>query len=448
MSVSKVYLELKKHKLISFYVILFYAMLIASISYSQHHSDISELKFKKNPLSFILAANANWQTEIEIYFNSKVLTTKIDDYKLGFVAAGKGCGTEYCFRYSLMQQEVSDGSWYPSAIGVDADIFRLFLVSMEKLGAPKVLSFSLIYLFYSTLNLFFIVLIYLFIVSKTSRNFIRYLQILLLFTPWIFFSSMSIVFSPAIRFAPIFLYLFWRLKNTSFLFKSQFRTTILFALTFTISALHGFEFLPFLIGLLILLPAHQEGNSIRWLVFWLKPLLLGSVLSFLIWFNVLLINTGQFLLSVNIMAHTFFKQVTLLNIEAPVYSVDSGYHDVPLFASLMRYYFQTSGVFPHPFPNQISDLLGGSTLVVTLLFFSTSLIISTPFILIAWRRLTLFERQQIILSFCLNTIAVASVHGFTFHHRHFMGTVVTIHLVLLIRLISKGFEKKGGPNVV
>lgn len=432
---------------IAFYSISFYFLFFISIAYSQVKSDISEVNLRSNPIEFIVAANSNWQAENEIYFNSKVLTPDHADYKLGLYEAFRACGNEYCFRFSLKQEKVESYRWYPSAIGIDADIARILFVALTNIGFAKNVSLSIIYLFNSTLSLICIILIYSSLISRTKSRIYRIFQISLLFTPWVLFSSMSVNFSVWLRFAPIFVYLFFFYRGATNHSSNKFARESALSFSFFVSALHGFEFVPFLLSFVFLLPGVNKDNFRAWIFYWLKPFSIGIGANVLFWILVNYINTKSFSVAIMIVIHTFFKNIQVFKIEAPNFAIDSGYQTVSVFEGLIHFYFQTSSILPHPFPSQVLDLFGGHQIIVTLLYLCSSFAMLIPLMLLSWPKLGSFDQKSLLISIILNFSTVCALHGYLYNHKHIIGSLVTMYTLIMIIFLSSRSIFEGGKNV-
>lgn len=419
-------------------------LFISSFSFAQKTSHISNISIK-NPIEYFLAANANWQAEIEIYFNSKVLLEDIPNYKLGMYEAFKACGEEYCFRFSLEQQNLTNYRWYPSAIGIDADVARSIYLGLKRIGLPETLGFGLIYIFYFALSFWSVLILYGRLIVRVQSKLRRTVLQVLLFTPWILFTTMSISFSLFIRFAPLFIYLYLIKKDNFLIDVSNVKFSIPIFLSILISTLHGYEFLLFVFALTFLLPSPKDISFISWLKFWTKHFCTGLAASLLLWIAVISLNTKSLSLALKIPIHTYFKQVPLIKVEAPEFAIDSGYNAVPLLDGLKRYFFQTPGVLPFPFPNQITNVFGGHTEIVTVGFFLSSLAFAFLLLLRGWNLYSSFSRSTLLFSLIITTISVILLHDFTYHHRQFLGSVVCLHIILAMCLSNK--RRKADINI-
>ena len=426
--------NLLRSRFINVYFAISFGLFLFSFIFSQHVNSIESISISQ-PIAFFLAGVSDWQSYNEIYFNSKVLMLKYTDYWIGFLNPGKICGNEYCFRFSMEQQNFYDAMWYPSAVGLDADLFHLIYGSMVAANLPGAFVFFLIYCFYYLMSALLIFLMYrVFIETIEVQKFKTLLQVIL-FSPWIMLSSMSTNFSLGLRFFPILVYLFiYRYKQNLVNAPSR-KLTFFLGLSCLFSSLHGYEFTPFLLALSLAMPVSVAWKRKDWILLWFKSFFLGLMLSIILWATVIYINTQRLDLAIRIPLHTLLKHLTVSETQAPEFAVDSGGVDATIMESLNRFVFQTSFLFPHPFPSQVWEVLHLGPWVEVALYASTSLFVIFLIIGVGFITRRSWSSLNLLLGLAIMLITAFVLHDYTFYHRQFLGSVIAISALIGIGTI-------------
>ena len=414
------------------YLIMVLVVFFSAFAFSQNKDSIADISLK-DPIKYYLASAANWNSEIEIYYNSKILSVErdIDFFGLNFV--GKTCGQEYCFKFSTKQINFEEYRWYPSALGIDADFFRLVVTTFSAIGIPLNTSLLLVYLIHLAINLLFYLLIFSVIVSKIKSKILLIYVYLLFLAPWLFFGAMNIVFSPAIRFMPCLVYLIMFRFYPHRLDSKYYKALIIFA--FLIATLHGFEFIPFMLAACLLMPRPDLEDIGVWIKKWLSCFALGMSLCLALWFALNTINSGSAKVGYQIIIHTLAKQTRFMDIPVPKFAIDSGNFELPHWKGVFRYFFETSGLLPHPFPTQILDLPFVKIALPILVFFSGVGVVVTFVFVKSFMDL---RELDLVLLFSIILALVGSwlLSSYVYNHRHYMGLSVALLSVLFIGYLS------------
>lgn len=399
------------------YLILPVLIFLSSFMFSQSRQDISDIQIE-NTTEYLVASAANWNSEIEVYFNSKVLSTNRDIKYLGLNYVGKTCGDEYCFKFSEKQSDYDQYQWYPSSIGIDADFFRYLGKKINSLGFSKISLLFFVYLIFLCLNLaFYGTLIRTIFNGLTSKIAKLYLLALFL-SPWLLFGASNIMFAPALRFMPCFLYLYLVRQQNLIWSSAKFNTLMIFA--FAVSTLHGYEFSSFLFAMCLLLPNKLGVSMSSWVKKWITWLAAGYLVSFFLWFSINFFNSRNLLVSIEIIIHTMFKQSRLADVSTPKFAIDSGYDNLPHWRGMLRFFFETSSVLPHPIPSQILDL-PFAPFFFHILVVATSLGTLLVCLFILKLKAKIGHDPIFYISILSLIVATWLLSSYLYYHRHFMG---------------------------
>jgi hypothetical protein len=255
---------------------------------------------------------------------------------------------------------------------------------------------------------------------------------------------MSVTFSLGFRFLPIIVILLLLKKGSISSSKVSRHAYFWLSLSVFISTLHGFEFSIFIFALVLVLPYPINMRFRTILSYNVTSFFYGALLAITHWISILFLNTKDFKLSMNILFHTFFKQTHLLDIDAPLYAIDSGYNSVSITEGLFRFIFQTSFLFPHPFPEQVSSLIPEPEKVLWILAFITSYgFLTFALMLESFRKRERFK-SNICLSLIFTLLGAFLLHDYVYFHRHFMGTVIALNFLIITSNRESSIMKRKG----
>lgn len=427
-----------RHRFFFVYALSAISLFVGAIFISQTRENLNDID-KANPFEYLLASAASWSAPSDSYFNSKVLMpTNVKNF-VGFNFGQPSCNEDWCFKYSINQGVEVGNSWYPSALGVTADISRWLYQGLLSLGFKPLPAFLVPHAFNLTLNIAFFFLLYLRLINPITARFGRLFCCLILFSPWVIFGSFNVVFSPAVRFAPLYLLL---LLGKEQLQRISYKFFSLFALSFSASTLHGYEFFPFSLAAIFLYLVSIGVKQFRTSLFFIYTSLVGLLLSLLAQFSVARLNSISFENSVSLVLHTVFKHNPLVEVSGPAVAVDSGTQSLGIFDGFYKLTFNTSYLLPHPFPKQLIDWFGLSATHLQLLFLVTSLF---PVLLALFSRLIAtqgFMVAPLFFFIFVFSLSCFALNSWVFNHPHHLGIVSAILVLISAKILDGSKNSK------
>ena len=375
---------------------------------------------------------AAWHQEIEIYFTGKLLEKNGSSKGLGLVEPTLRGEFKFAGKFPLkFNPDLSNFNIsyrpYLSSPGLLTDTALLLFKAGTLIGVSSWFLLFLLYGLNLLFNIFFIYLLLFFISEHVSRKRGLIATVFLVFSPWIILDSLSIMWSPVVRFGGIFLLLFcWWHKKIQLSSKLTF-WLITFGLV--ISSFNGFEFFFFQLAIL-LMPMSVLFYKDQYLVTlkrWAKVSLTATTTSFFIWYLVVLVNVGNFYEAGKVLFFTFFKHSLFRSGTAPIEAVASGDSHLPIFSGLIKLLTGMSVLLPYPFPESLMAILGISLPFLVFIQHITSFVPIAALLLIFARQHTVkFTLSISLLFFCLTAIATNS---YVFNHPHHMPPVLLFYLI-------------------
>ena len=374
---------------------------------------------------------AAWHQEIEIYFTGKLLEKKrsttlgLVEPELHGAFAGK---YPLKFESDLSNFNISYRP-YLSAPGLLADMALIPFRLGRLVGISSEFLLRGLYSLNLLVNIFFIFLLLSFLFSKIATAKGRIAAILLVVSPWVILDSLSLMWSPSLRFAGIFALLFcwWRRIPE---IRPKF-TFFLVAFGIVVSSLNGFEFFFFQLAIL-LMPMSliwQNEKNVKVLVKWIKVCIAGSITTFLIWYLVVLENIRNPSEAAQVLYFTFFKHSLLRPTATPIGAVASGDSNLPLFSGLTKLFTDMSVFLPYPFPNSLIKILGVNYQALEFISLATSFMVITVFLIIISGRKV--ESFPFILSLSLFSLTALATNSYVYNHPHHMPPVLLFFLLFL-----------------
>jgi hypothetical protein len=255
------------------------------------------------------------------------------------------------------------------------------------------------------------------------------LVLLCLYNPWFFLDASSLFWSPAIRYAPIFLISFQlrRMQNES---DTPIRNGLLVVLFLMASTFNGFEVTGLVAGLvLIWLFLFGRKRSLTHLLTVTAAVFISIIGAFISWFVVLIVQfQGNASTAFSVIRYTLFKHANFsASNPFPTGALASSDPEVSALSAFFRIAVRTSLLIPY---DLMLILRGESKTTQALLFFFVTLTsLATAILLVTYFLGTppsLLAMHLFVIMFW-----VFSIKSYAFHHVHILGSALLLFALML-----------------